>query len=100
MFLRARMTATTVQGEVVRNMIITGLGAGVLLSLFTIVVQNAFPYRQLGEVTATLNFFRSIGSTIGVAVIGTLMTNAFSRKLQRNIPQPAPAPASATNSSP
>src|SRR5713226_54474 len=87
MFLLSRMAVTTTQGEIVRNMIITGLGAGVLLSLFTIVVQNAFPYRQLGEVTATLNFFRSIGSTIGVAVMGTIMTNAFQSNLQRNMPQ-------------
>ncbi len=87
MFLLSRMAVTTTQGEVIRNMIITGLGAGVLLSLFTIVVQNAFPYRQLGEVTASLNFFRSIGSTIGVAVMGTILTNAFQSNLQRNMPQ-------------
>src|SRR5258708_31992922 len=68
-------------------MIITGLGIGVMMSLFTIVVQNAFPYRQLGEVTASLNFFRSIGSTIGVAVMGTIMTNAFQSNFQRNMPQ-------------
>jgi EmrB/QacA subfamily drug resistance transporter len=87
MFLLSRMTVTTNQGEIIRNMIITGLGAGVLLSLFTIVVQNAFPYRQLGEVTASLNFFRSIGATIGVAVMGTIMTNAFQSDLQSNMPQ-------------
>jgi hypothetical protein len=86
MFLLSRMTPTTSQGEVVRNMIITGLGIGVMMSLFTIVVQNAFPYRQLGEVTASLTFFRSIGSTVGVAVMGTIMTNEFQNTLQTNIP--------------
>jgi EmrB/QacA subfamily drug resistance transporter len=86
MFLLSRMTPTTTQGEVVRSMIITGLGMGVMMSLFTIVVQNAFPYRQLGEVTATLTFFRSIGSTIGVAVMGTIMINGLQNALQSNIP--------------
>jgi EmrB/QacA subfamily drug resistance transporter len=86
MFLLSRMTPTTTQGEVVRNMIITGLGIGVMMSLFTIVVQNAFPFRQLGEVTATLTFFRSIGSTMGVAVMGTIMTNGFQNAMQSNIP--------------
>src|SRR6266567_791673 len=42
MFLLSRMVATTAAGEVVRNRIITGLGIGVMMSLFTIVVQNAF----------------------------------------------------------
>jgi EmrB/QacA subfamily drug resistance transporter len=86
MFLLSRMVPTTSEGEVVRNMIITGLGIGVMMSLFTIVVQNAFPYRQLGEVTASLTFFRSIGSTMGVAVMGTIMTNAYQTAMQSNLP--------------
>ena len=86
MFLLSRMTPATTQPEVVRNMVITGLGMGVMISLFTIVVQNAFPYRQLGEVTASLTFFRSIGSTMGVAVMGTIMINGFQNGMQSNIP--------------
>jgi EmrB/QacA subfamily drug resistance transporter len=86
MLLLSRMSVTTSEGEVVRNMIITGLGIGVMMSLFTIVVQNAFPYRQLGEVTASLTFFRSIGSTVGVAVMGTIMTNTFQNAMQSNVP--------------
>jgi EmrB/QacA subfamily drug resistance transporter len=87
MFLLSRMDATTGNGEVVRDMIITGLGMGVMMSLFTIIVQNAFPIRQLGEVTATLTFFRSIGSAIGVAVMGTILTNDFQNSLQSNMPR-------------
>jgi MFS family permease len=87
MFLLSRMVATTSEGEVVRNMIVTGLGMGVLMSLFTIVVQNAFPFRLLGEVTASLTFFRSIGSTLGVAVMGTIVTNDFQNAFQSNLPE-------------
>jgi hypothetical protein len=49
-------------------------------------VQNAFPMQQLGEVTAGITFFRSIGSTIGIAVLGTVMTNQFQSTLGRNMP--------------
>jgi EmrB/QacA subfamily drug resistance transporter len=86
MFMLSRMTPATTQPELVRNMVVTGLGIGVMMSLFTIVVQNAFPYRQLGEVTASLTFFRSIGSTMGVAVMGTIMINGFQNAMQSNIP--------------
>ena len=86
MFLLSRMTASTGDGQISLNMIVTGLGIGVMMSLFTIVVQNAFPFRQLGEVTAGITFFRSIGSTIGVAVMGTIMTNGFQSALQSNLP--------------
>jgi len=77
MALLARMPADVSSSVVIRNMIILGLGIGVSMSLFTIIVQNAFPFRQLGEVTASLTFFRSIGGTIGAALFGTIMTNRF-----------------------
>lgn len=87
MFLLSRMGITTTSGALVRNMIITGLGIGVSMSLFTIVVQTAFPARQLGEVTAGLAFFRSIGGTIGVALLGSVMTNRFQSAFGNNLPE-------------
>ncbi|HET9111147.1 MAG TPA: MDR family MFS transporter [Ktedonobacterales bacterium] len=86
MFLLSQMTINTTNQELLRNMIVTGLGIGVMMSLFTIVVQNAFPPRQIGEVTASLTFFRSMGSTIGLAVLGSVLTNGFASNLKTNMP--------------
>lgn len=86
MFLFSQMGVATTNGTLVRNMLITGLGIGISMSLFTIVVQNAFPARQLGEVTAGLAFFRSIGGTIGVALLGSVMTNRFQSAFGTNLP--------------
>jgi EmrB/QacA subfamily drug resistance transporter len=86
MFLLSRMDIHTTDGELYRNMVITGLGMGVMMSLFTIVVQNAFPIQRIGEVTSTLSFFRAMGSTIGLAALGAVMTNTFTSNLQANIP--------------
>jgi EmrB/QacA subfamily drug resistance transporter len=88
MFLLSRMDVNTKDGTLVLNMIVTGLGIGVMMSLFTIVVQNAFPIQRIGEVTSTLTFFRSIGSTIGLTVLGAVMTNTFTNNLQASIPAP------------
>jgi MFS family permease len=77
MFLLSRMPADATQGLVVRNMVVVGLGLGAMMSVFTIIVQNALPFAQLGQVTASLQFFRSIGGTLGVAVLGSVMTNRF-----------------------
>jgi hypothetical protein len=41
-------------------------------------VQNAVSPREIGVATSTTQFFRQIGSTIGVAVFGTLLTNNLS----------------------
>lgn len=86
MFLLAHMDDHATQWIVMRNMVVTGLGIGVTMSLFTIVVQNAFPFGQLGQVTGSLQFFRSIGGTIGVALLGAAMTSRFKAELTAKLP--------------
>ena len=51
-------------------MFIAGLGVGPTFSVFTIVIQNAVPFRQLGVATSNLTFFRQIGGTIALAFVG------------------------------
>jgi EmrB/QacA subfamily drug resistance transporter len=86
MFLLSRMTPSTTNSDVVRNMVITGLGIGLLMSLFTIIVQNAFGRDMLGQVTSSLTFFRSLGSSIGVAVLGAIVTNDFTGRVTASVP--------------
>lgn len=86
MLLLSKMDASATDQLLIRNMLITGLGIGVMMSLFTIVVQNAFPVQKIGEVTATLAFFRSMGSTIGLAVFGAVFTNALAANIKSNMP--------------
>jgi EmrB/QacA subfamily drug resistance transporter len=88
MFVLSRMTTGTTNGELIRNMIITGLGLGVLMSLFTIIVQNAFSRDMLGQVTSGITFFRALGGSIGVAVIGAIVTNVYTSKLASSVPAP------------
>ena len=62
-------------------MIVLGLGVGATLSVLTIAVQNAVEMRDLGAGTASVNFFRTLGSTIGVAVFGTILTRRLDTEL-------------------
>jgi MFS family permease len=77
LFLLSRMTADTDYLTVVRNMIIVGIGIGPTMPVFTLAAQNAVKMSQLGVVTSLTQFSRSIGSTLGVAVFGSLLTNRF-----------------------
>ena len=63
-------------------MFITGLGIGPTLSVFTIIVQNAVPFSKLGVATSNLTFFRQIGGSIGLALLGT----AFGQRLTSELP--------------
>jgi len=56
------------------------------MSAFTVIVQNQYPTHRLGEVTAGLQFFRSLGSTVGLAVFGTILNSRFASALAGNLP--------------
>ena len=81
MYLLSTMTIHTQNSEVVRDMILVGGGLGVTFPIFTIAVQNAFSHSELGVVTAATQFFRSIGGTFGVAIMGSLLNNNLKTEL-------------------
>ncbi len=55
---------------------VAGIGCGTIYPITTTSVQNAVPLHQLGTVTGVLNFFRSLGGAILVAVFGTIFLAA------------------------
>jgi EmrB/QacA subfamily drug resistance transporter len=65
-------------------MFIAGLGVGPTFSVFTIVIQNAVPFKELGVATSNLTFFRQIGGSVALAFVGTIFAQTFSQDL---IPQ-------------
>jgi EmrB/QacA subfamily drug resistance transporter len=93
--LFARMGIMTRPSEVILAMISAGFGMGLILPAYTVAVQNAAPHRHMGVATATSTFFRSIGSTVGVAIFGSLLLtnyhNVFSNAVPQGIPQEAMA---------
>jgi len=52
---------------------ILGCGLGPMYPMSTIVMQNAVKPHQLGTATGTLNFFRTLGGAIIVAVFGAIV---------------------------
>ncbi|MEU6700622.1 hypothetical protein [Pseudonocardia sp. NPDC046786] len=51
-----------------------GGGAGMVVQVMVLVAQNATGPDELGSVTGTVTCLRQIGATLGVAVVGTLLT--------------------------
>ena len=85
-FLLSRMDADTSLIDLGWRMAVLGVGLGPGQSLFALAVQNAVPASQLGVVTSSSQFFRQIGSTIGVAIFGTLLTASLNSSLGRIMP--------------
>jgi EmrB/QacA subfamily drug resistance transporter len=62
-------------------LIVAGLGLGTVYPISTTAVQNAVPAHQLGTTTGVLNFFRSLGSAILVAVMGAVFLATASARV-------------------
>ena len=80
-FLLSGIDRTTSLPNLAWRMALLGIGLGPLQSLFGIAVQNAVSPKQIGVVTSANQFFRQIGSTVGVALFGTLLTNGMNGRL-------------------
>ncbi|HLY32341.1 MAG TPA: MFS transporter, partial [Ktedonobacterales bacterium] len=75
MFLLTRMNTTTTLTMVSLNMIVIGLGIGVLQPIYTLAAQNAIPIQRMGTGTGAVNYLRAMGSLIGTAVLGAIVTH-------------------------
>jgi EmrB/QacA subfamily drug resistance transporter len=62
------------RGTATLAMILLGFGLGLVMQNLLLVVQNAVPSRELGIATSGIQFFRTTGGTIGVSVMGALVT--------------------------
>jgi MFS family permease len=93
MIVFARMGVDTPRIYVVYGMIISGLGMGLLQPVYTLAVQNVAPRRQMGAATSSTIFFRSIGSTVGVAAFGSIMLTRYHTAFTEAMPAHVPAEA-------
>ncbi|HXY17976.1 MAG TPA: MDR family MFS transporter [Candidatus Nitrosopolaris sp.] len=81
LFWFSTMNLHTTNHQLAIRMIFAGLGLGVGLPIFNLIVQNAFDHSKIGVVTASVQMFRNIGATVGVAVMGSILNNRLNHGL-------------------
>ncbi|HWL01993.1 MAG TPA: MFS transporter [Microbacteriaceae bacterium] len=59
-----------------------GIGTGGLLQNLVLVTQNQLPAKQLGAGTGAITFFRSLGGTVGIAALGSLLGTWVAEKIK------------------
>ncbi|MER3462391.1 MAG: MFS transporter, partial [Armatimonadota bacterium] len=69
--------------------LLLGLGLGPSQSQLQIAAQNNVPVQRLGSATAAIQFIRQIGSTIGIAVLGTVLANTLNAENCKVFPESA-----------
>ena len=88
-FVLSTMSSSTAYGLAIGYIVMLGFGLGFTFPSFTIAVQNSVEHRYLGVATSALQFYRAIGGSLGLAVLGAYMTNRFQSQLAEKLPQQA-----------
>ncbi|MFF2566892.1 MDR family MFS transporter [Streptomyces sp. NPDC058084] len=66
-------------------MFVLGVGIGLCMQVLTIAVQNTVDYADLGTATSGVTFFRTLGSSFGTAVFGTIYANSLKPNLAEGV---------------
>lgn len=72
-WLLSTMGMETTKYTTMVHMVVLGLGIGLVMPMITIALQESFPKSQLGVVTSSSQFFRQIGGTFGMTILGAVM---------------------------
>jgi len=81
LYLLSRMDASTTRLLSSAYMFVLGLGLGMVMQVLVLAVQNAVDYEDLGVATSGATLFRSIGGSVGTAILGSI----FSARLKSNL---------------
>jgi EmrB/QacA subfamily drug resistance transporter len=77
------------------DMVVVGLGIGMVMQVLVLAVQNSVDHRLLGVATSGAILFRQIGGSIGIALFGAVFANRLHANLAEQLPG-VPLPGAAT----
>ena len=87
LWLFSGLTLSTTQLTLGIWMVVLGLGIGLFMQVPVLAVQNSVPFKQMGAGTSVVSFARSIGSSFGGAIFGTILLTRLNSHLSTLLPQ-------------
>lgn len=85
-WLITRIDADGTPTQLFAAMVVVGVGLGMAMQQYTLVIQNVVRRRDLGVATSTSQFSRNIGSTVGIAIYGSVMTAGLGAAIASHLP--------------
>ncbi|MCA1738081.1 MAG: DHA2 family efflux MFS transporter permease subunit, partial [Actinobacteria bacterium] len=76
-YLLTTLDTDSTMGTVALFLVVTGLGLGLIMPTATLAVQSTVDKKIIGVATSATQFIRSLGSTVGTAVIGSIVTSGY-----------------------
>jgi EmrB/QacA subfamily drug resistance transporter len=81
LFLLSRMRPDTSLVTASLSMLVVGMGLGMVMQVLVLAVQNSVDYEDLGVATSGATLFRSIGGSLGTAVLGAVFAARLAGEL-------------------
>jgi len=82
LYLLSTMSPSSSRLSISLFMFVLGLGLGMVMQVLILAVQNAVDYADLGVATSGATLFRSIGGSLGTAVLGAIFSNRLMSELR------------------
>jgi EmrB/QacA subfamily drug resistance transporter len=93
--LLSRMGPDTSTLEQSLYLLILGTGIGMCMQVLILIVQNTADFSDLGVATSGVTFFRTIGSSFGAAIFGSLFANFLESRVGPALASGGAPPAAA-----
>lgn len=89
LFLLSLLDSSTDYWQSGLSMFVVGFGVGLVMQVLMVAVQNSVDFSMLGVATSMSTFFRSMGGTLGIAILGAVLTSRFTSELEQRVPAEA-----------
>ncbi|MGO8907311.1 MAG: DHA2 family efflux MFS transporter permease subunit [Solirubrobacteraceae bacterium] len=91
LYLLSTLDSASSSETIFAFMFVLGLGLGMVMQVLVLAVQNAVDYSDLGVATSGATLFRSIGGSLGTAILGAIFSNRLREELKSVLPAGAAA---------
>jgi EmrB/QacA subfamily drug resistance transporter len=88
-YMLSTFDVNTTNETAIEAMVLIGLGLGVTMQTYTLVVQNSVSQSDMAVATSATQLSRSIGAAIGLAILGTILSQGLASSMAKYLPASA-----------
>jgi EmrB/QacA subfamily drug resistance transporter len=88
-YLLSTFTVDTTNQQVIIAMVLIGLGLGVCMQTYVLIVQNSVSREDMAVATSATQLSRSVGAAVGLAILGTILTQGMASSMAKYLPSSA-----------
>jgi hypothetical protein len=85
-YLLSNFNVETTNQSTIVAMILIGLGLGMTMQTYTLIVQNSVSREDMAVATSATQLSRSIGAAVGLAILGTILTQGMQSSIAKYLP--------------